>query len=34
MSRSHVLDVLESDDEDVQQHHLCPPAGTPRQGTD
>lgn len=33
MSLSHVLDVLESSDEDVHQRHLRPPAGTPCQST-
>lgn len=28
---SHILDVLESDDEDIHQLHLRPPAGTPCQ---
>lgn len=30
---SYALDVFESDDEDVHQQHLRPPAGAPRQGT-
>lgn len=31
---SHTLDVFQSDDEDVHQHHLCLPAGAFRDGVD
>lgn len=34
MYASYTLDVLQSDDEDVHQHHLCLPARAPRDGVD